>query len=455
MKFSRFAGLMLLTGFLHGCAAPTGGGDRAATTEFAVPATFDNSRGLSSAIQADWLTTFEDPRLNSLVDEVLANNFDLQIAAANVDAAEAAARIAGAASTPAVNLGLQAGGQGNLDNGGDTALGASLDVSWELDVWGRIRAGQNAASEDLIATELDFQFARQSLAAQTAKAYFLAVESAQQLDLAEEVVANYEKTLEVVEAFYEEGVSGSQDRSLARSEYARAQDSLESTRSAHLAALRSLEFLLGRYPSADVDVAQSLPALPEPVPAGIPSDVLERRPDIVAAERRVAAAFSRIDEAQAAKLPRITLTGGISGAGSELSNIVDPANVLWNAASSLMFPIFDGGRLDAELDRASAAQRQALSNYQKTALQVFGDIEAALTDEAIFQRRVLNLQETYEQSKIAEEIGFERYQSGEGNLLDLQQLQRGTISAQSALLRVKQELLAQRVNLHLGLGGSF
>ncbi|MEE8260390.1 MAG: TolC family protein, partial [Nitrospinaceae bacterium] len=213
--------------------------------------------------------------------------------------------------------------------------------------------------------------------------------------------------------------------------------------------------LLGRYPSAKVEIAGALPALPAPVPVGIPSEVLERRPDIVSAERRVAAAFNKTTEAKTAKLPRIALTGSLGTASNSLSNLTSPSNALWNVAGNLLFPIFQGGKLDAQIEAASADQKQALAAYQKTALGAFVDIETALTNETIFRERAQSLKVAFEQAKLAEEIGLEKYKTGEGNLLDVLQLQRATISSQRALSKIEQSLLVQRVNLYLGLGGDF
>ncbi len=428
--------------------------------EFKVPVNFQNNSAQAPGptVQSGWLKTFADPKLDTLVQEVIEKNFDLQIAAAKVDAAAASAKIAGADLSPTVDLGLGASNQGNLDSGlsnDRSSVGASLDVSWELDVWGRIRAGRDAATEELIATQLDYAYAKLSLAAQTAKAYFLAIQTRRQLRLSENNVANYSKNLEVVNAFFDEGMVSIQDVHLAQSEKAREKDALGSDKSAHLEALRSLEALLGRYPSAKVEIAGALPVLPAPVPVGIPSEVMERRPDIVSAERRVAAAFNKTTEAKTAKLPRIALTGSLGTASNSLSNLTSPSNALWNVAGNLLFPIFQGGKLDAQIEAASADQKQALAAYQKTALGAFVDIETALTNEAIFRERAQSLKVAFEQAKLAEEIGLEKYKTGEGNLLDVLQLQRATISSQRALSKIEQSLLVQRVNLYLGLGGDF
>lgn len=455
LKYIFFAAVYLS---LNGCMAAK---EKPETKpEFKVPGKFQ-SKSIQTprpTVQSGWLKTFADPKLDALVQEVIKKNFDLQIAAAKVDAAVAAAKIAGADLRPTVDLGIKSSNQGNLDSGLSkdiSSVGASLDVSWELDVWGRIRAGRDAAAEELTATQLDYAYAKLSLAAQTAKAYFLAIETGRQFRLGKNNVANYSKNLEVVNAFFDEGMVSIQDVHLVNSEKAREEDALGSDKSAHLEALRSLEELLGRYPSAKVEIATKLPALPAPVPVGIPSEILERRPDIVSAERRVASAFNRTTEAKTAKLPRIALTANLGTASNSLSNMASLSNVMWNVASNLMFPIFDAGKLDAQIEAASADQKQALAAYQKTALGAFVDIETALTNETIFRERSKSLRIAFEQAKLAEEIGLEKYNTGEGDLLDVLQLQRATISSRRALSKIEQSLLVQRVNLYLGLGGDY
>lgn len=272
------------------------------------------------------------------------------------------------------------------------------------------------------ASRLDHEFARLSLAAETAKAYFLAIETKRQLAINEENLRSYDKTMDVVQAFFDEGLVSAQDIHLTRREQALAKDGVQNAKASHLSALRSLESLLGRYPSAQVEIADTLSETPDPVPVGVPSEVLERRPDIVAAERRVAAAFDKVTEAKAAKLPRISLTGSVSSASDALSELTSPANILWNAVTGLMFPILDGGKLDAQVDAATAAQKQAMANYQKTALAVFVGIENSLGNERIFRSRYESLEFACEQAKIAEDIEKDKYENGEGSLLDVLQL---------------------------------
>ena len=303
--------------------------------------------------------------------------------------------------------------------------------------------------------QADFYFARQSLAAQAAKGYFLAIETKQQQKFAQATHDNYKKSVEIAQAFFDEGGVSIQDVYLAKSELARSREVLEKAKNAHLQAIRSLQLLLGRYPSGQFKIAARLPALPKPVAAGIPSEILERRPDLFAAERLVASAFNQTTQAKAARLPRLALTASFGGASEALKNIVNPTNLFWNAAGNLLAPIFDGGRRKADVKIATAQQKEALANYKKEALEALADVENALSNESALFQRARALRAAYRQAKLAEEIAEAKYQQGEGQLLDVQQIKRNTISSNVQWLRLRQELISERVNLYLALGQDY
>jgi outer membrane protein TolC len=220
-------------------------------------------------------------------------------------------------------------------------------------------------------------------------------------------------------------------------------------------ALRALEILIGRYPAATVEVAQALPAPPAPVPVGLPSELLERRPDVVAAERKVAAAFHRISEAKAARLPRLSLTASVSNVSSDLFVLKNGGDTIAGIGLGLVYPIFNGYALEAQVEIRSAEQKLAIADYGRVALRAFGEVEGALSagfaaDEraAILARAVASHARTLELAQV-------RYRVGSGDLRAV--LQQGiTLYAQRmAELRMHNERLVQRVNLHLALGGSF
>ncbi|MGH1378927.1 MAG: efflux transporter outer membrane subunit [Alphaproteobacteria bacterium] len=403
-----------------------------------------------------WIKSFDDPKLILLVSQALLHNNNLQSAAADLDKAVAQAKRAGADLMPVLDLNAKIGRNGNSDTSDDAVsqYGVSLDISWEADVWGRIRSGMRASVYDYYAAEGDYVAARQSLIAQTAKAYFLVVETGKQLDLAMVFEKNLLETLDVTESFYQEGLVSLQDVHLVNADIAKAAVSVQNAKSAYLGAMRSLEILLGRYPAANTDIGKEFPVMPALVPVGLPSEILERRPDVRASERRVAAAFNRLEEARAAKLPAISLTGSLGGSSDHLTNLTDPRNVIWNTVGSVLFPIFNAGRLNADIDIQTAEQKFAISKYKETALGAFSEVETFLSNEGLYRVRGGNLEKAYESSKSAEDIADERFKAGEVELLDLLQIKRSTITANIDRVRAQRELLDQRVNLHLSLGGS-
>ena len=414
------------------------------------------TRAVAGDVQIGWLASFEDQTLTELVREAQQHNKNLQAAAANVDRARALARQAGAALKPAVNL--SAGGTRSgvaSSSRQNDQLNVGLDVAWEADVWGRLRAGRRGAIASAEAAEADFRYSQHSLAGSVARGYFLTIEAGRQEEVAGETVVALEETLRIVNLRYQEGVVSAQDLALARSDLATVRDRLTTVAGSRRDALRSLEILLGRYPGADLEVRKTLPATPPNPPTGLPSEILERRPDLVAAERRVAAAFDVVDQARAARLPTLQLTGSLGGSSNALSSLLDPANVAWRLGTSLLAPLFDGGRRRAQVEVSTAEQELALAQYGQAALQAFSEVETNLDLSGVLNRRQAELEVAAKNAKVAYRIAELRYKEGETDLLDVLSVRQRVFAADTNLVAVQRQILDQRVNLHLALGGSW
>lgn len=409
----------------------------------------------SSQPQIGWLETLDDARLRSLVEKGLSNNRSLQAAAANVDGARALVSQAAASLSPQVGASIGSSSGGPLEGSGSNLFNAGLQASWEVDLWGRIRSGNLAAQESFEAAKAEFEFAQQSLAANIAKSYFVVVEAQNQLDIARKSVEAIEETNRIVEVQFENGMADQQNVSLARSDLAGAREAFTTSEGALRNAVRSLELLLGRYPSAELEVNAELPEVPQNVPAGLPSQLLERRPDLIAAERQVAAAFNRLDQAKTANLPNFSLSGNLGGSSSSLSDVLNPANMAWQAISSLAAPIFDGGRIDAQIEAASAEQRAAVANYGQKALNAFNDVESALDQNQVLRERRKSLQIALDEAEQALRIANLQFSEGEISLLDVLTIQQRVFSARRNLLSLNRAVLSQYIDLNLALGGSW
>ena len=280
--------------------------------------------------------------LSKLVEEAVRNNRDLQGSAAKVAEAEARARKAGADLLPTLDLASGGTRSGIVETSGSVQgnYNLGLEVSWEVDLWARIRSEKQAQTLDATTAAADFDFARLSLAALVAESWFVTIGNTLHLSLEEDILELERRIQEVVQKRVNAGAVLQADLNVARADTARAQDSVARSRGNLAESVRSLEVLLGRYPATELRIVALLPPIPPQVPAGLPSELLERRPDIVAKDRQVAAAFSRTQAARAARLPRIALTGSIGGTSDSLPNILNPTNVAWSLGTKFTYTDF-------------------------------------------------------------------------------------------------------------------
>jgi NodT family efflux transporter outer membrane factor (OMF) lipoprotein len=407
-------------------------------------------------VEADWLSSFGDGQLNLLVAEAVANNIDLRVAAVRVEQAAAYVRLAQAALRPQIGL----FGIGGLNaSGGDmsSALqGAMLGFSWEPDLWGRLRYARNAERETEASVAADFAFARQSIAANVAKTWFSATLAGLQRRETERMAAAAGELVQLAEQRVRVGVGDEQELATARADRGNFEDSLLQLRLVQSQTLCALELLLGRYPAAEIEARADLPELPGPVPAGIPLQVLERRPDMIAAERRVAAAFDRVGEAKAARLPRVILNASVSALSSDVLELKpDFENPSAGLGAKLVAPIYQGGALRTQVEIRTLEQKAAVADYARMALRALGDVEQALAAGGNLAARAALLERVVADNQRALDLAADQHRVGSGDLRAVRQREIALENAQLALLAVRADQLAERVNLHLALGGSF
>jgi NodT family efflux transporter outer membrane factor (OMF) lipoprotein len=416
------------------------------------PGSWTAAETLSGDVAGYWLANFADAELDALVAEALAHNANLDAAAARVAQAEAYLGVARGGLYPTVSALGRTGGELG-DNSG--LEGSLISASWELDIWGRVRYNRRALDAQYAATALEYRFAQQSLAGLVAKSWFLATEAVLQRDIVADMIGTATNLLDLAEERLRIGIGSEFEVVTARLSIETYRDAQRQIDLALVQALRSLELLVGRYPSAALEPASTLGVLPGSVPAGLPSDLLERRPDVRAAEQRVSAAFNRMQEAEAARLPTFSLSGSISDLSSDLFVLLDGDSPSWSIGGSVFAPLFQGGALAAAVDVRSAEQQEAMANYVQTALAAFGDVEDALASELALEDRELILNAALRDAERALEIAETRYRVGVGDLRQVQEQQLSAYATRTNLLRVQSERRLQRVNLHLALGGDF
>jgi NodT family efflux transporter outer membrane factor (OMF) lipoprotein len=436
----------------------------------------------------NWISTFHDPELTRIVEEAIVYNPDLRAAAARVEASRAAVRVAAASLYPRIAAKIlgerqgqelggdigggveppSLGGIPGVDNGGGSALDTSVDSSsrrwvyglgigaaWEADVWGRIRSKKAAAQSESDALAADYEFARQSLAAAVANAYFSTIEAAQQAANAAETLSFYNEALNLADVRKEQGHASDFDLAQIKARTASAQDALYVAQAARAQAIRAIEVVTSHYPAGRLATRSSFPGQPRAVPAGLPAQLLERRPDVIAAERRFAAAFHRVNEARAARLPRFAISGTGGLGTAELDGVGTLNAFTWSLAAGITQPIFFGGELKAAQDIRTAEQKAAAASYTATALRAFADVENALANDYYLGKREGALTDVVENSTTSVKLGAEQLEQGQIDTFTTLRLAGENLAAKIELTRIRASRLRERVNLHLALGGDF
>lgn len=443
---------------LGGCASITGATEAGQAARNSLPDA-PNAWAMASArvgeVEAGWLDDLNDPVLMILVREAQANNRNLQAAAANVERSWALAGQAGAALSPVVSINSSASRGGSVEGASADSYSVGLQASWEADIWGRIRAGDQAATLSAQAAEADYIYSQYSMAAAVARSYFLAIEAGLQADVAQKNLDALSETDRIVGVQQEFGLATSQDVALSKSDLARTRASLTAANGAQRDALRALEVLLGRYPAAELEVRNGLPDMPAQPAPGIPSALLERRPDVIAAERSVAAAFNSLDQAKAARMPSVSLTSSLGGSSTDLANLLNPTNFAWQAATSLVAPLIDGGLRESQVLQASSEQKQAIAAYGQTALDAFQEVESGLDQSMVLLERSASLKIAADEANKALRIARLRYDEGETDLLDVLTIQQRVFSSDADLVSIERARLDEWVGLNLALGGDW
>ncbi|MEM7230546.1 MAG: efflux transporter outer membrane subunit [Planctomycetota bacterium] len=437
-----------------------------------VPAEWNALTTKTSASNGEltWWSEFDasdDEALGGLIVRVLERNHDLRSASERVYAAAATATAVGANSFPQISassgadrsrrnfIGLPVPGGGNVLTSRATSLNLTLRLDWELDVWGRLRAGQSASLADLGAARAEIYAARLSLMGQAVRLWLRLAESKLQLKLARATLESLRTTHDRIADRYARGLRPSLDVRLSDSSVSSAEANVEAREEEVARTTRQLEVLAGDYPSGSSNPETSLPETSPLLPNVVPAELVERRPDLAAAERRLAAAGARVDEARRALYPRFSLTTSGGTSSSELKDLVNGDFSVWTLAGNLTQPIFQGGRLLAGLDLAESREREILESYVQTALNAYREVESALAADEFLARRESALLAATEHSRRARDLADDRYARGLSDIVTVLEAQRRAFDAERQWLLARRLRLENRLDLHLALGGGY
>lgn len=438
--------------------------------QFQVPAPETWEGAATSPLEPEtlWWEFLQDPVLDELIGRALDCNQNLRAAAARIAVAVEERHIVGAAELPEVSLstnrlrqrqnfvGLPFPGLADrvLSNSYSNS-GLTFNVSWEADIWNRLGAEKLAAEADVAVRRADRLAAQLSLSGQVAKAWYAAVEARRQTELARGIVSHLETVAERTRERYRYGSRSPVDVRVAESDIARAEATLRERERAQDLFVRQVEMLACEYPSGERVAESELPSLPLRIPAGLPSELVHRRPDLAAAEQGLLAADARTVQARAALRPSFSLTAAAGTASNTLLDLVNPNLQIWNYALGFTQPLFNRGRLKANIRAFEARALEATANYEGLLWTAYLEVESALASEETLRAQHDALGDALESTRGAVRLAEQRYGAGMGDIFSVLTLRRSVLETEIAMLALQRARVENRVDLHLALGGNF
>jgi multidrug efflux system outer membrane protein len=449
----RRLAVVLMTCPLAGCLV----GPDYQRPPIAAPATFRFEMAEArDTVNSAWWTQFRDPVLDSLIDEALSHNLSVKIAAANVEQAAAVLTQTRAALYPQANAGASVSGKRESERigsvyGSDVLAGAS----WEIDLWGRVRRLTEAARAQVFATEEGRRGVVLSLVASVANGYLQLRALDEQLVIATRTREAYAESVKLFELQFQYGVQSRMTVEQARTQYESAAAVVPQIESQIAQAENALSILLGRNPGP-IERGQSIGALAMPdIPAGVPSQVLERRPDIRQAEQQLVAANAQIGAARALYFPTISLTGALGVVSSDLDTLFKGATGAWSYQGSIVGPIFTAGAIAGQVRQTEAARQAAELGYAAAIQSAFADVEntlitrAKLVDQLAAQGRLVTASQKYS------ELARLQFEGGVAPYMTVLQAEQQLFPAQLNEVQTRASLLAATVNIYKAMGGGW
>jgi outer membrane protein, multidrug efflux system len=442
---------------LGGCAI---GGTPLAPAPAMPPAWTESGAADAVALTRDWWRTFGSAELSALIDDALRASPDTAIAAEHVLQAEAQVRIAGATLFPALNFSAASGRRETRPYNGSwsgvNSSSAGLSASYEIDLWGQNASGVRSAEASLRATRFDGETTRLTLVAGVASGYFQLLSVRGRLAIAHENLSIAERVLKVVDSRARNGAVSPLDLARQQAAVLAQRATIPPLELQERQTINALAILCGRTPEDFAAVGSSVTALAVPrIPPGLPADLLVRRPDLASAEAQLAAANANVAAARAALLPGISLTASAGLASNVLINFLKAPDATLALGASLLQPIFEGGRLRAQVDVTASRERELVEVYRRFVLAALADVESSLaavsrnTDQEILQDQVLV------QARRALQLAEVRYREGADDLLTLLDAQRTLFQAEDQLAQIRLARLLASVGLFKALGGGW
>lgn len=447
--------MMLFTALLAGCSHSA---ITAQSSDPELPAAWERG-GDPGTVDANWLKGLDDPEISALVAEAIVGNYSLAQERALVLQAEQTVVITRANRFPELDVSLNGSRRRIEGANSESIVTESFDVSadarWEVDLWGRLNKQQQAAQLAYAAQQARLQFSERSIAASTAALYYDVLQAQQLLQVARRRLDNTIQSEDIVSSGYRQGLNDALDLYLARNQVEREQANYAQQEQTLTESIAALQLALARYPDGRMTVSRELPVLAEPIPVGLPSELLMRRGDLQEAWLNLLAADADLAAAHKARFPSLSLVGGAGITSLQFADLFDGDVSSWSIAGGLSQPLFNAGRLQALEDQAFARVQLAEQTYLDLVYRAFATVENAISRAGSLQVRYESFLDAERNSAAALELALEQYQRGLVPYTTVLESQRQAFDAEATVVELRNQLLQNRIDLYVALGGDF
>ncbi len=407
-------------------------------------------------IDENWIENFQSTELSSLINRALQHNIELKQQAYDVQIKEQQLISAQSSFFPTLDFSFSQKRSGLTEGGSATnAASIGLDLAYELDVWGKMSDSEREAKLALMSSQATFKQARQQLAADVATAWLDIIEAKKLLSLYLQRFANAQDNRTIIESGYEKGLNEALDVYLVRNELDAEQATIEQQKTAITTAIRTLERYLGEYPKGLRTINDDLPVLNSPMRTGLPKDLIERKASLNASWRDLLSANAALAYAHKARLPSLKFTADIKDSATLANQLFSGAPFAWSLLGSLSAPIFDAGKLASAEEVARLELRQAEAQYLSDVFEAYKEVENAISEELSLEKRFESTKFAAENAKIAADLSFQQYQRGLVEYTTVLESQTRYYDAEVSAIKIQSQLAANRIQLHLALGGDF
>lgn len=407
----------------------------------------------------NWLGNFDDLQLTALVSEAINGNYALEQERARLAQAEQTVVIARANRFPDLDVSLAGTRRGFEDTGGTrvtaNTFDAGLDASMEVDLWGKLSKIQQSAQLNYAAQQARVTAAERDLAIATATGVFRVMESQQLLEVAQRRLDNARESHDIVASGYRQGLNDALDLYLARNELERQQANLAQQEQLLVESASDLQLSLARYPDGKLRFDSELPLLSDPIPVGLPSDLLTRRPDLQEAWLGILASDAALAAAHKARFPSLSLVASTGVASADFADLLDIDGASWSLIAGLSQPLFDGGRLAALEAQSAARVREAEQQYLALVYSAFAEVENSIARASSLEARYEAFQKAEVNARAALDLALEQYQRGLVDYTTVLESQRQAFDAEVTIVQLRNLLLQNRLGLYRALGGEF